>query len=142
MSQWRYQPHPEGELVPYNTLIGGYPLSQEVLRQWGERNVQTKEGATDAQKMDRYFTAVIRWATRTFEGHANVDSYGDTGNILEYNFVFRTQTGSWSSGFRGIEPEYIPQYVERPKDRFLKSMAEKEFREFNVPLLYFIFIYT
>ena len=97
---------------------------------------------TEAEKMDRYLFAVIRWATRKFQGHANIDGYGEASHIMEYKLVFRTQIGTWGSGFRGIDPAYIPQYVERPKDRFLKGIAEKEFRKFHASLVYVFFIHT
>ena len=84
----------DSEFVPLNTLVGGYPLSQEAIRQWGERNVQTKESATDAEKTHKHIRAIVPWATRIFGGYANIEVYGDDVEILAHKFIFRTQRGT------------------------------------------------
>lgn len=130
----------DSEFVPLNTLVGGYPLSQEAIRQWGERNVQTEESATDAEKIRQYLRAIVFWATRKFGGYCNIEVYGDDVEILDHKIILRTQRGTWNGGYHGIKPEYIPQYIEAPEDKFLKGILEEEFRELRDLLVYFIVI--
>ena len=129
---------PQEEIAPMNTLVAGYPVSQDVLRLWGERNVQTEANATDADKMQKYFYAIVLWATRQFGGYCNIEVYGDEEEILEHKIIFRTQRGTWSGGYRGIDPKYIPHYIETPDDVFLKGVLEKEFGEFQALLAYLL----
>ena len=126
-------------LIPRKVLLGGYPLSQQTIREWGERNVPIEEaGETALEQMNMYYGSIKLWANNTFGRSGFVMAHGEGLDTLEYKYMLVTQTGTWNSGHRDIDPIYIPRFMERPRDGAIKALAEQHLGEFDASLIHLI----
>ncbi|KAK0240911.1 hypothetical protein EDD85DRAFT_816874 [Armillaria nabsnona] len=107
----------EPRLLPRTRLQGGFVMDRDTAIEWASRI-----GNERLTKDDIYWV----WELIEDELVPYGSRFSFVGEELDAEFMVITQTSVFKNGYLGMNPDFIPQFKEGEREKFVKKLLEEE----------------